>query len=55
MREEEIPEDLLEECKEKKLELIGCLADCGDEAMEEYFLEESIDIPEDELRAAIRK
>jgi elongation factor G len=42
-------------CREKKLELIGCLAECGEEAMEEYFLEENIDIPVDELKAVIRR
>jgi len=46
---------LLELAKEKKLELLGCLADCADEQMEEYFLEETIDVPVDELKACIRK
>lgn len=41
-------------CKEKKLELIGTLAD-NDEAMEEYYLEENLDVPVEELKAAIRK
>jgi len=31
VREEEIPENLLEICKVKKLELLSCLADCGEE------------------------
>jgi len=31
------------------------LAECGDEKMEEYFLDENIDVPEDELKACIRK
>jgi elongation factor G len=55
VREEEIPESMLEVCKEKKLELISSLAECGEEAMEEYFLDENIDIPIDELKACIRK
>ena len=55
VREEEIPESMLEVCKDKKLELIGSLAECGEEAMEEYFLDENIDIPIDELKACIRK
>jgi len=46
VREEPIPENLIEVCKEKKLELLGSLAECGDEQMEEYFLEENIDVPE---------
>lgn len=46
VRVEEIPADLLDLCKKKKLELIGALAD-NDEAMEEFFLEENIDIPAD--------
>ena len=55
VREEEIPESMLETCKDKKLELLSCLAEAGDEQMEEYFLGEEIDIPEDELKACIRK
>ena len=55
VREEDIPESMLEVCKDKKLELIGSLAECGEEAMEEYFLDENIDIPIDELKACIRK
>lgn len=55
VREEEIPEDLLELAKEKKLELISCLAECDDEVMEEYYLDENIDIPEDLLKETIRK
>jgi len=55
IREEEIPADMLELAKEKKLELLGCLAECGEEQMEEYFLEENIDIPEEELKEVIRK
>lgn len=55
IREEKIPLDMIEECKEKKLELLGCLAEGGDEQMEEHFLEENIDVPTDELKASIRK
>ena len=55
MREEEIPADLVELATEKKLELISCLAECGDEYMEENYLEENIDIPEETLKEAIRK
>lgn len=55
VREVEIPDDLIELAKEKKLELISCLAECGEEKMEEYFLEENIDIPEEELKEVIRK
>ena len=54
LREEEIPADMLEFCLEKKLELIGTLAEL-DEAMEEYYMEEIHDIPIDELKACIRK
>jgi elongation factor G len=46
VRVEEIPADLQDLCKEKKLELIGALAE-NDEGMEEFFLEENIDIPVD--------
>lgn len=45
VREEEIPADLVEISTQKKLELLGSLAECGDEAMEEYYLEENIDVP----------
>lgn len=55
VREAPIPEELLEKAKEKKLELLSCLAECGEETMEEYFLEENIDIPEDELKTVIRR
>ena len=54
VRVEEIPADLQDLCKEKKLELIGALAE-NDEGMEEFFLEENIDIPVDKLKAVIRK
>lgn len=55
IREEEIPDNLVELAKEKKLELIGCLAECGEEEMEEHYLEENIDIPIDTLKECIRK
>ena len=55
VREEPIPESLVEMATEKKLELLSCLAECGEEDMEEHFLEENIDIPEEELKACIRK
>lgn len=54
VREEEIPADLLELATEKKLELLSTLAECGDEKMEEYFLEENVDVPEQELKDCIR-
>jgi len=50
----DIPEDMVDFCKEKKLELIGTLAD-NDEQMEEYYLEENIDVPIDEIKKVIRK
>ena len=38
---------MIERCTEKKLELLSCLAECeGEETMEEYYLDENIDIPE---------
>lgn len=54
IREEEIPEDLKEIAIEKKLELIGTLAEF-DEKMEEYYLDEQWDIPEDEMKVLIRE
>jgi len=45
----------MEFATEKKLELLSCLAECGDEAMEEYYLDENINVPEEELKACIRK
>lgn len=47
VREEDIPDSLIELATEKKLELLSCLAECGDEQMEEYFLEENIDVAAD--------
>lgn len=55
VREEEIPENMVELCKEKKLELLGCLAECGEEGMEEYYLDENTDVPEEELKEVIRR
>ena len=46
---------MIEICTQKKLELISCLAECGDDKMEEYYLDENIDIPEQELKDCIRK
>ena len=53
VREEAIPAGLIDQCKKKKSDLIAALAEI-DEKMEEYFLEEQIDVPEEELKAAIR-
>lgn len=55
VREEEIPKDMIDICTQKKLELINCLAECGEEKMEEYFIEENINIPEKELKECIRR
>lgn len=55
VREEEIPEALIGEATEKKLELLSCLAECGEEDMEEFFLDENIDVPEDRLKEVIRR
>ena len=49
----EIPENLMDACIEKKMELIGTLAEI-DEKMEEYYMEEKHDIPADELKKCIR-
>ena len=46
---------MVEVCKEKKLELLSCLAECEDEQMEEYYLNEDINVPEQELKECIRK
>jgi elongation factor G len=54
IRQEEIPEDLMPMVIEKKLELIGTLADY-DEGMEEYYLEENHEVPAALLRETIRK
>ena len=54
IRVEEIPDNLKDFCIEKKLELIGTLAEL-DEKMEEYYMEEDYNVPVDELKACIRK
>ena len=54
VRKDEIPENLRDLCLEKKLELIGTLAEL-DEKMEEYYMDENADVPVDELKACIRK
>lgn len=54
IREGPIPDKLLETCKERKLELISQLAEL-DEKMEEYFLEENLDVPVEDLKESIRK
>ncbi len=51
--EKEIPDDLKELAKEKKIELLGHLAE-NDPEIEEYFLNEDINIPEDLLKKSIR-
>ena len=56
IREEEIPEDMLEFCKEKKMELLAHLAECPDEEeMEMHYLEENLDIDPAELKECIRR
>lgn len=54
VRTEEIPENLKKLCIEKKLELIGTLAEFDDK-MEEYYMEENYDVPVEELKAVIRE
>ena len=54
IREEEIPDNLKDLCVEKKLELIGTLAEI-DESMEEYYMDENPYIPVQELKDCIRK
>ena len=44
LREEEVPADMMDFCIEKKLELIGSLAEF-DEQMEEYYMDEVHDVP----------
>ena len=55
IREEEIPASMVQICNEKKLELLSCLAECGEEAMEEYYLDENVNVPEDEIKEVIRR
>jgi len=52
--EREVSEDLIELCKEKKLELIASLAE-HDPTIEEYYLNEDINVPIDILKKSIRK
>ena len=52
--EREIPEDLIKMCKEKKLELISALAE-HDPTIEEFYLNEDINVPIDVLKSSIRK
>ena len=54
MRTEPIPQNLMDQVKEKKLELLACLADF-EPKMEEYFLNENWNCPAKELKQAIRK
>lgn len=49
MVEKEIPEELMPMCKEKKLELIAHLAEV-DHTIEEYYLNEDINVPQDILK-----
>jgi len=51
--EKEIPEDLVEFSKEKKLELIASLAEIDPE-IEEYYINEDLNIPIDVLKKSIR-
>ena len=51
--EEEIPEELLEECKERRQILLEAVAECDDEVMEKYLNGE--EIPEEAIKAALRK
>ena len=53
VRKGDIPDTLKEFCLEKKLELIGTLAEI-DESMEEYYMDENPNVPVDELKACIR-
>lgn len=52
--EREVPDDLKELAQKKKLELLGALAEVDPE-IEEYYLNEDINIPEDLLKKSIRK
>jgi hypothetical protein len=51
--EREIPEDLIPLAKQKKIELMGSLAEVDPE-IEEYFLNEDTDIPVEVLKKSIR-
>ena len=52
--EKEIPDGLLQFCKDKKIDLLGQLAEFNEE-LENYYLEEDINVPEDMLKAIIRE
>lgn len=52
--EREIPEDLIPLAKQKKIELMGSLAEVDPE-IEEYFLNEDTNIPLEVLKNSIRK
>ena len=51
----EIPADLLEICKQKRIELMEACADVSDTVMEKYIAEKFDAITEEELHAALRK
>ena len=53
IREEEIPADMLAQCKDKRAEFIARLADVDDAIGEKFVMEEEITIPE--LMAGIRR
>lgn len=53
VRIEEIPADMLEACKEARLELVGAAADFDEEVGEKFLMEEEIST--EELRRAMRK
>jgi elongation factor G len=52
--EKDIPADLLNLAKEKKMELVAALGEIDPE-IEEYYLNEDINVPVDKLKEAIRK
>lgn len=52
--EKDIPQEYEEICREKKLELLGALAEV-DPAVEEYYINEDINIPVDILKKSIRE
>jgi len=52
--EKDIPEDLVKFANEKKLELLGSLAEVDPE-IEEFYLNEDINIDEDVIKKSIRK
>ena len=52
--EKDIPEDMLEMCKAKKLELVAQLAEL-DPDIENYYLNEDINVPEEVMKKIIRR